>query len=293
MMRSIAIGLVMAVCVSTAFAKEVVQEFSWSEAKKTGGLIVGEILPCGPWGSQEQLKIDNPTGKPKTVALLDLKNPAIASLHYAVEGTVRYENVSARSYLEMWSWFANGGRYFSRTLGESGPTKYLEGSSGWRPFSLPFLSDKKNGLPVRVVVNVVFADGGTVYLTPVKLLQYSNDWWTEQAGGWIGGIGGSILGLLGGVIGILSGIGRARRFVLVLTATLAALGVASLVLGLIALALGQLYAVCYPLLLGGIILAAVCGGNFPVLRRRFEQIELRKMAAMDAGLANSRAGEKL
>ena len=130
MMRSIAIGLVMAVCVSTAFAKEVVQEFSWSEAKKTGGLIVGEIPAVRSMGFTGTTENRQSHGQTEDGGAVDLKNPAITSLHYAVEGTVRYENVSARSYLEMWSWFANGGRYFSRTLGESGPTKYLEGSSG-------------------------------------------------------------------------------------------------------------------------------------------------------------------
>ncbi len=100
MMRSIAIGVAMGACVSTALAKEVIQEFSWSEVKKTGGPIVGEILPPGPSGSPEQLRFDNPSGKSKTVTLFDLKNPAITSFHYAVEGSVRCENVSARSYLD-------------------------------------------------------------------------------------------------------------------------------------------------------------------------------------------------
>ncbi|MEN6558905.1 MAG: hypothetical protein ABFC54_12065, partial [Thermoguttaceae bacterium] len=60
-------------------------------------------------------------------------------------------------------------------------------------------------------------------------------------------------------------------------------GMVSLVVGLVAVVLGQPYAVYYPLLLGGTILAAVFGGNFPMLHRRYQQIELRKMAAMDAG----------
>jgi hypothetical protein len=282
MMRSIAIGLVIVACGSTASAQEVIRDLSWSELKKTGGVIVGEIQPGGSSGSREQLKIGNPSGEPRTVTLLDLKDPGVTAFHYAAEGSVRYEKVKAKSYLEMWSWFANGDRYFSRTLGDSGPMQYLEGSSDWRPFALPFFSDKKNGPPVRLVINVVFADGGTIYLTPVKLFQYRNGWWTEQTAGLIGGIGGSICGILGAMIGILGGTGKARRFVLALTATLVVLGVACLVLGVIAWSLGQPYGVYYLILLGGIILTAVCGGNLPTLRRRYEQIELRKMAAMDA-----------
>ena len=55
----------------------------------------------------------------------------------------------------------------------------------------------------------------------------------------------------------------------------------SLIFGLIAVTLGQPYGVYYPLLLGGIILTGVCGGNLPGLLRRYQQAELRKMAAMD------------
>jgi hypothetical protein len=283
MKRSVAICLLLWACVPTAFAQETVRTFSWAELKKTGQLTIGEIQSDGTSGPQDQLRIDNPSEDSKSVTLLDIKNPGISTFHYVVEGKIRYENVQKTSHLEMWSYFADGGRFFSRTLGESGPMQSLQGSSDWRPFVLPFFTDKKSGLPTRLIVNMVFAGRGTVFVGPLKIVQYPNGWWNGQAGGWIGGVGGSICGLLGATIGILSGLGKARRFVLVLTATLAVLGMVSLVVGLVAVVFGQPYEVYYPLLLGGIILAAVCGGNLPTLRRRYQQIELRKMAAMDAG----------
>ncbi len=107
----------------------------------------------------------------------------------------------------------------------------------------------------------------------------------EQTGGWIGGIGGSVIGMLGGMIGILAGFGKGRRFVVASTIALAILGTVALVLGVIAFLMEQPYGVYYPLLLGGLILAAVFGANLPGIRRRYEQIELRKMAAMDAAQA--------
>ena len=108
--------------------------------------------------------------------------------------------------------------------------------------------------------------------------QPEHGWWSDRTAGWIGGVGGTTVGLLGGLIGTLGGLGKARHFVLTLNACLVGFGVVCLVSGVIALALGQPYAVYYPLLLGGIILTAVCGGIRPALRQGYEQRELRRMA---------------
>ena len=60
------------------------------------------------------------------------------------------------------------------------------------------------------------------------------------------------------------------------------LGVAVLVGGVVALVKSQPYAVYYPLLLGGALTAGITAGLFPQVRRRYQQLELRKMQAMDA-----------
>jgi hypothetical protein len=262
--------------------EEILRELTWSELKKAGQLSVGEIQPPGAGAQHESLRIENPANEPKTVTLLDLKSPGVTALRFGFEGSVRHEDVRGKSYLEMWSYFADGGPSFSRTLGDAGVMRHLEGTSDWRPFVLPCFSDETIGLPTRLVVNVVFVDRGTVYLSHVRLFQLRDGWWTDQQAGLIGGVGGGIAGLLGALIGILGGLGKARRFVISLTATVTAAGVASILVGLIAVAVGQPLAVSYPLLLGGTICAAVCGGNLPQICRRYEQIELRKMAAMDA-----------
>jgi hypothetical protein len=107
-------------------------------------------------------------------------------------------------------------------------------------------------------------------------------WWNAKAASWVGAIAGSICGLLCGLIGLLTGLGKARRFVLVLTAAMTVFGAVCLIVGIVAVSLRQPYEVYYPLLLVGVILVAVCGSNIRSLRLRYEQIELRKMAAMDA-----------
>ena len=112
--------------------------------------------------------------------------------------------------------------------------------------------------------------------------QQTPAWWSDRDAGLIGGIGGGVLGLLGGLIGSLGGCGKARWLVLPLTAILAVLGIASLVTGVIALTLGQPYAVWYPLLLAGLVLSIVMDPMFFLLRWAYQQREFRKMAALDA-----------
>jgi hypothetical protein len=116
----------------------------------------------------------------------------------------------------------------------------------------------------------------------VQPIQNKVGWWTDRDAGLIGGIGGVVCGLLGGLVGSLGGCGKARRFVLAICASSTVFGVVSLVVGVVALTLGQPYGVYYPLLLFGILLPAVMGPMFIVLRIAYQQRELRKMAAMDA-----------
>jgi hypothetical protein len=49
-----------------------------------------------------------------------------------------------------------------------------------------------------------------------------------------------------------------------------------------ALAMGQPWFVYYPLFLGGVIGVSKCGLNLPAIRKRYDALELRRMAAMDA-----------
>ena len=62
---------------------------------------------------------------------------------------------------------------------------------------------------------------------------------------------------------------------------LAGVGIVSLIAGIVALVFQQPWDIWLPPLLVGGILLTVSVGIFPVLRRRYEQLELRKMAAMD------------
>ena len=59
----------------------------------------------------------------------------------------------------------------------------------------------------------------------------------------------------------------------------AVVGVVLLAAGLVGLLVGQPYVVYYPFLLLGLIMSAVFGGLYPVMRTRYRQAETRKLEA--------------
>ena len=98
-----------------------------------------------------------------------------------------------------------------------------------------------------------------------------------------GGIGGGLLGALGGVFGAVAGAlaprGKGRSFVLGAFTVMTVIGVCHLLLGLYALWAGQPYGIWYPLVLIGFILTVVMGALRPVVRKRYDEAESRKMEA--------------
>jgi MFS family permease len=110
-------------------------------------------------------------------------------------------------------------------------------------------------------------------------------WWTAQQAGLIGGIAGSAVGVLGGIAGTLAGIlaprGKARRFVMTLFVSMIALGIVALGVGIVAVIIGQPYAVWYPLVLLGGILTIVTASILPGLRIRYRQAEARRLEAAE------------
>ena len=98
-----------------------------------------------------------------------------------------------------------------------------------------------------------------------------------------GGIGGGVLGTIGGLLGAAAGRlapqGKGRTVILGAFTSLVGVGIANLLLGIYALIDKQPYGIWYPLLLLGVILTSVVGALRPVVRKRYEEAELRKMDA--------------
>lgn len=225
---------------------------------------------------------------PGSQSIVVLESPAVAADRYAITGRVAYEGVEGDAYLEMWSQFPDGSRYFSRTLGEAGPLGKLRGSSPERPFALPFFLTPGSAPPVRLEVNVVLPGAGHVTLRGLRFgsgaeaMGTPGAWWSDPTAGRIGGAVGSAVGLLGALIGALCSLGRGRRFVVAGLIAMGVCGLGSLVAGGVALALGQPYAVWYPLVLLGVLAPALGFSLIPVAQRRFQALELRRMQALDA-----------
>jgi len=297
MRNRLSILLLAAVCLTAAVcpasAEEVVNEFSWKNLKESGELAAGQYIPPGtlPQTLFDCLKISNSSGQSLTAQLLALPDPAITTNLYALTGKVKYQGVAGKGYLEMMNHFPKG-RYFTKTLADSGPMQYFKGDSDWRPVVLPFSFRQESGTPEKITLNLVLPQTGTVYLSDLKLIEYKQGenplaaampgvWWNARTAGYIGGISGAFIGILGALIGFLTASGRSQRFVMMALNAILFIGVASLAIGGIALWQAQPYAVFYPLLL----LGGICTVLSLVLQKPVKQVyrnrEMRKMQSMD------------
>jgi hypothetical protein len=253
-------------------AQEPMMEIDWAaRAPASGEVVDGNV----------RLAADDSGG---LFPLIAIDTPDLGRTGFAVRGRVRYTDVAGSGYLEMWSVFADGGRYFSRTLGTDGPMAVLTGTSDWRPFELPFFLEGA-APPNRLEVNVVIPASGTIEIGPLEVVRFpeagGGAWLPDRAVGVIGAALGSTIGLLGALVGVLVSRNRGRRFVLPAMSAATVLGIALIVASLVAIPAGQPPGVVFLLLVPGAILAAAFGASLPRVRRAYADAELRRMRALD------------
>jgi hypothetical protein len=285
--------LALASCVllaSTAWSEEIVRRIDWQELAAANALKSGTVVAVDEGAGGRGLRLVQEGAGPVTLPLLTIERPGIRSERYALRGRVKYDRVAPGAYLEMWSYLPEGA-FFSRTLAQSGPMQSLEGSSGWRPFVIPFFNRAGGSSPQKLAFNLVLKGAGRVEIGPVELVQFAPDenplgrssaWWSGREAGILAAIAGSALGILGALVGWLGSAGRAKGFVLNTLKAIAWAGLAVCLLGAGAFLGGQPYEVYYSLvLLGGI--SATLGFFLPrSLSKRYQDLELRRMQALDA-----------
>lgn len=283
--------------VSTGYGQQSLREYDWQKLSASGELPGGSPVTID---GKSAVKIVSTNDTGLRVQLLQITNPPISKMLYAIAGEIKYEGVKGDGFLEMWNCYppAKPGmfenKYFSRTLGESGELGKITGTSSWRAFTLPFDRTGSTAKPTRLEINLILPGQGTVYLGPIKLVEYEGDlglqkpggagsaWWSDRAAGWIGGIGGSVLGCLGSILAVLAAKGRCRGFVVWTSLALIVMGIMAFVVGVAAVVIGQPYAVWFPLLLIGFLLLSILPFRLRQYQKGYEDLEMRRMAAMDA-----------
>ena len=234
--------------------------------------------------------IENATPERVEIPLLVLDHPSISSNSYSIMGEVFHVDVEDEGYLETWNHFDQGGPYFTRTMSEFGPMRWLANTSmGFREFSLPFQTGGgSDSRTTKVELNLVLPSTGRVYLRNLRLVEYTGfsdphstpgEWWSPRVSGTVGGL----LGVLGGLLGTLLGLcgplvskGKAKGITMGLVLLLTVAGFFQSLVGMIAFFGGQPHHVYYPLLLAG-LLELCLGILFLVLvSRRYAQVTPEK-----------------
>ena len=269
---------------------------NWKTLHEQNQLAVGEIVAQdGPHANV--LKVVSPQAAlmpvtPAVVTLCEIPAPRIQDPVYMLSGWVRHEDVQGKAFFDMWTIFPDGSRYFTRTLADVGPLRFLQGTSAWRQVQIPFqMEDGPDAArPSAILLNIVFEGPGTVWLTNLELTEHktlfaamqSEGWWSDRTAGRIGAVGGCVIALVAILVWILASRGRARGFVNATLLTASALGFAAVIVGVVAAASGQPYGVYYPLLLMGGITATLSLIAFFRLRKQYAAAELRRMESLDA-----------
>jgi hypothetical protein len=295
-MKRVIATVSLSILACVAGAEEVLREISWGRLGADGALQAGEVRAADGSAPFEYLELSQAEPSGRAIPLLTLQGPGITKPRYALVGQVRHEAVEGQGYLEMWSVFPGGGRYFSRTLGSSGPMRSVQGSSGWRDVVLPFFNEPGAPPPTALEVNLVLPGRGTVHLSPLRLVQYPEGgdpladrgaWWGARAAGLGGGVAGSVLGCAGALVGVLTQKGKARALVIGLLFAMLLAGVVSAGLGVVALLRSQPHEVVYPLLLAGTLCSILPLTLLPSVRRRYADLELRRMQSRDLSSRHS------
>jgi ribose/xylose/arabinose/galactoside ABC-type transport system permease subunit len=180
----------------------------------------------------------------------------------------------------------DGYSYFSRTLADRGPMRKIQGTSDWREFELPFNMMGVIPAVVAIEINVVMPGKGTIELSGLTISDVPNyEWFSSRASGFIGGTAGSAMGLYGALFGCLAGVlvprGKGRKLVIGMLVFLFVIGIVLLLIGGLAVFLGQPWHVWYPFMLLGGLSVFLPPSIYFSIKKQYDQFEHRRMQALD------------
>ncbi len=135
----------------------------WRQVQSLGFAQSG-VLVESEHGTSLQINANSGTNIP----LLVWKDPVIEGPRFVIQGQIRGTQI-VDGYVEMWATFADGSRYFTRTIAADGPLGRLSGDFDWRVFQLPFDTLGKAPAPVMLELNLVAQGEGSVEIGPLRL----------------------------------------------------------------------------------------------------------------------------
>ncbi len=126
------------------------------------------------------LLVKQTESKPTSLTLLKLEAPGIHTKAYALLCKLRCKNVEGQGYLEMWNEFPpddtakNPGRYFTRTMGDTGPRGRISGTADWRAVVLPFNAEGTKRPPQKIELNLVLSGRGEIEIKDMELAEFAD-----------------------------------------------------------------------------------------------------------------------
>ena len=103
--------------------------------------------------------------KPFTVTLFETGDIDIDDAKIIYQAKLKSEKFKGKAYLEMWAYFDNKGRFFSRDI-----TTPIADTVDWTTEETPFYL-KKGENPDNIELNLVIEGEGTIWVDDVKLLK--------------------------------------------------------------------------------------------------------------------------
>jgi hypothetical protein len=297
------IQICFALClVSSAIAQastgKVLRVYDWNDLMSQHPFPNSEIVSMD---GMSVLKIEKTNDAPLDVSLLTITNASMIRKIDSISFDVKYDIHGERSFVRTNHFGAvMRGKYllpgtfilFSHyppdTQGgdenTNSGTYDIAGTSNWKPYSWD-VSSYNDSLPTKLELALSLPATGTVYLRPIKIFTQRTSWLSPQMGvliGVVGGICGAGIGCFGALIGCLVGLGKARRFVLAMVKIFIGLGILLMIAGIFAAATQQPWPVWYSMLLMGVVLTILFSVNLYPIKRRYEELEIRRMTSMDA-----------